>query len=67
MVAPLEDAECLEVFGVKGWEAFVADNRDALLEDFVTLEDARKAAVEGFHMGGGAAPLFYIKLQDYPE
>lgn len=64
MTAPQEDAECFEIFGPKMWAEFVTHNREALLEEFATIEDAMKAAREGFHMGGGAAPLFHIKLMD---
>ena len=43
------------------WDAFVAENRRALTDEYGTLSNAYQHAVQGgLTLGGGAAPLFHI-------
>lgn len=47
------------------WEAFAADNRDALEEAYGSTANAYQHAIQGgLTMGGGAAPLFFISFAE---
>lgn len=43
------------------WDVFAADNHDALVDAYGSIEKALKHACDGgLELGGGAAPLFVI-------
>lgn len=47
------------------WEAFAADNLDALEAEYGSKANAYQHAVQGgLTLGGGAAPLFEIFFED---
>ena len=47
------------------WHAFARDNRAAIAEEHGTAEDALCRALDphGLAMGGGAGPLFVVRLE----
>ena len=47
------------------WESFVNANQDALTDQYGTIDKAFKHACDGgLTLGGGAAPLFFIRFAD---
>lgn len=47
------------------WATWAADNADALVEDYGSIESALKHARDGgLVMGGGAAPIFHISFAE---
>lgn len=47
------------------WAAWAADNADALINDYGSIEAALKHACDGgLVMGGGAAPVFHISFAE---
>lgn len=45
------------------WEAFAADNRDALEGEYGSTANAYQHAIQGgLTLGGGAAPLFFVSF-----
>ena len=47
------------------WEAFAADNADALIEEYGSTANAYQHTVQGgLMLGGGAAPLFEISFAE---
>lgn len=47
------------------WEAFAADNREALEDAYGSTASAYQHAVQGgLMLGGGAAPLFEISFAE---
>lgn len=47
------------------WREFVADNKDALVDDYGSADAAYRHAINGgLTLGGGAAPLFHISFAD---
>ncbi len=50
------------------WDAFVADNREALTDAYGSTANAYQHAVQGgLTLGGGAAPLINIVFDDEYE
>ncbi len=55
----------IELADMDAWDAFVADNRDALDEAYGSTANALQHAMQGgLTLGGGAAPLFIIFFAD---
>lgn len=47
------------------WEAFKADNREALEEHYGSTSNAYQHAIQGgLMLGGGAAPLTLVRFAD---
>ncbi len=47
------------------WEAFAADNRDALEDAYGSTANAFQHAIQGgLTIGGGAAPLFVVSFAE---
>lgn len=54
----------IEIFTAQDWQAFVAENVDAILQQCGTIEAARQLALNGgLEIGGGAAPLFIVTIE----
>ena len=52
---------------LQDWHGFVADNRDAIIEQYGTPQAAlHQARHGGLSFGGGAAPAFVVTLEDAP-
>jgi hypothetical protein len=59
------DAQQIILADMDEWEAFAADNRDALEAEYGSTARAYQAAVQGgLTLGGGAAPLFEISFAE---
>ena len=57
----MTDEHHIELADMDAWEAFVADNEDALIDAYGSTINAYQHAVQGgLTLGGGAAPLFHI-------
>jgi hypothetical protein len=51
----------IELADMDAWEAFVADNRDALEAEYGSTSNAYQHAIQGgLTLGGGAAPLVEV-------
>ena len=50
---------------LEAWEAFAADNRDALEESYGSIANAFQHAIQGgLTLGGGASPMFIVSFAD---
>ena len=50
---------------IDDWDAFVADNREALVDAYGNTSNAYQHAIQGgLTLGGGAAPMFHIVFAD---
>ena len=55
----------IELADMDAWEAFSADNRDALEAEYGSTARAYQAAVQGgLTLGGGAAPMYTISFAE---
>jgi hypothetical protein len=47
------------------WRDFAADNYDALCEQYESIDNALRHALDGLlRLGGGAAPIVDVKLKE---
>lgn len=54
----------IELPNIAAWNDFVEANRDAIIDQYGSVETALGYALDGgLEIGGGAAPLFIITIE----
>ena len=62
---PSGDAIDVLLDDLNDWDEWAADNHEALIEDYGTIDNALKHACDGgLRMGGGAAPIIDVFFVD---
>ena len=59
------DIETIELADLDAWDSFVADNIDAITDQYGSINNAYQHATQGgLVFGGGAAPAFLVCFKD---